>query len=206
MSRLAGGFSDEVKARVVFYSPDSVTSLLNAFAGAHVLLDPFPVSALLPNLQAISVGLPIITMPSNNLGGRFALALYRLLDYGINNETQTIDQTARGSSSTSGSSTAEKSNVYNNANNNRNNRNSMNIIDGGRYLVVNSINEYVTAALSICHKPKLREQHSAEIMKRKSRLYSTEVRRQAAEDWIIFFNTVVKGKNLQMKAFSETTF
>lgn len=201
ISRLAGGFSDEVRARIIFYSPDSLTSLLDALAGGHVLLDPFPVSALLPNLQALSVGLPVITLPSDKLGGRFATALYNILDYGMKNQTINKDGSTTGGSGTinslgrssSSSSADAKTASY------MQGTKAANLDTSGQYLIANSVNEYITTALSICHKPKLREQHAAEIMRRKYRLYSNELLIQAAEDWSQFMNKIVVGKKVTVE-------
>ena len=53
----------------------------------------------------------------------------------------------------------------------------------GKYLVVESVSEYIATALAIAHQPKVREMHSQEIISRRGLLASPEVLRQAAADW-----------------------
>ena len=53
----------------------------------------------------------------------------------------------------------------------------------GKYLVVESVSEYIATALAIAHQPKVREMHSQEILSRRGLLASPEVLRQAAADW-----------------------
>jgi hypothetical protein len=86
--RLGGRFSRDVRARVIHYAPVDEEDALRVISAAHVILDPFPVStAILSTLQAFSLGVPIISMPSQRLGGRFVLALYQMMEYGFGNET-----------------------------------------------------------------------------------------------------------------------
>jgi len=80
--RLAGKYSDDVKQRIIFYSPTNAQDGLDILRACHLLLDPFPVSGLLGPLQALALGVPVVTWPSNRLGGRLALGLYKQLGYG----------------------------------------------------------------------------------------------------------------------------
>ena len=48
-------------------------------AAAHVLLDPFPAAGLLPTLQALAIGVPVVTQPGEHMSSRFALSLYRTM-------------------------------------------------------------------------------------------------------------------------------
>ncbi len=222
LARLTGGFSDQVRSRIIFLSPspavaavggnnstgsprattsagvESTIAMLTALAGGHVLLDPFPASSsLLSCLQAVSVGLPIITMPSDSrLAGRLALAVYQLLGYGFQSSSSSSPSSASATSevifdmNSNGVLSSRKSGGTGGSVVSGVSGSSKRHFNGGERLVVSSVNEYVSAALSLAHQPRLRERHSAEIMQRKHRLYSSEVRQQAAEDWIQLFNAI----------------
>jgi predicted O-linked N-acetylglucosamine transferase (SPINDLY family) len=47
-----------------FHSDLAFSDYLKAIGAGHVLLDPFPVSLYEPSFIALSIGIPIITMPS----------------------------------------------------------------------------------------------------------------------------------------------
>ena len=60
---------------------------LRVYAAGHVMLDPYPSSgSLAGSLQALGVGLPVVTYPSTLLGGRLTRAMYRKLGYGLDEE------------------------------------------------------------------------------------------------------------------------
>ena len=163
------------------------------------------------------MGLPVITLPSDKLGGRFAAALYDILEYGMKNHTMnkdgsstttggtgggggTMNSVGRSSSSSSSADTKSASHMKGGSA-----TKSANADTSGQYLVVHSVNEYIATALSICHKPKLRELHAAEIMRRKYRLYSNELLLQAAEDWSQFMNKIVVGKHVVVQNSTTST-
>lgn len=81
VNRLAAKYTFDVKERVLFFVSATMEDTLTAMAAAHVLLDPFPTSGYLPNLQALSIGLPVVTFPSDVLAGRMGLILYNMIGY-----------------------------------------------------------------------------------------------------------------------------
>lgn len=81
VTRLASKYTFDVKERVLFFVSTTMEDTLTAMAAAHVLLDPFPVSGYLPSMQALSIGLPVVTFPSDVLAGRMGLILYNMLGY-----------------------------------------------------------------------------------------------------------------------------
>jgi hypothetical protein len=68
----------------------------------------------------------------------------------------------------------------------------------GESLVVSSVAEYVAVVLAIAHKPKLREQHAEQLILRRQRLFSDDLRHRATEDWAIFFRNVT-GRSIEIK-------
>lgn len=145
--RVAGKFSNDVKARIIFISAGNSIDLIGQIMAGHCLLDPFPVSGFLPSLQALSVGVPVVSFPSDKLGGRFTLALYDSIDYGIDsmeNKGNLI------------SSILEKNNKSSQSSNN---------------LVVSSVSDYVKVALALAHSTQLRAKHATEILKRRHLLF-----------------------------------
>ncbi len=48
---------------------------LKAIGAVHVVLDPFPTSLYEPSFLALSLGTPVITMPSTIMSGRLTLSL-----------------------------------------------------------------------------------------------------------------------------------
>lgn len=81
IDRLSRRHSVDIKERVIFFVASTLEDTLTAMAAAHVLLDPFPVSGYLANLQALSIGLPVVTLPSDSLAGRMGLILYNMIGY-----------------------------------------------------------------------------------------------------------------------------
>lgn len=83
-ARLAASWNDSfaaLKHRYTIYTPKSETDILLAMSCIHVLLDPFPVSSYFNNLQALSLGVPVITFPTEKLAGKQCLALYSMIEY-----------------------------------------------------------------------------------------------------------------------------
>jgi predicted O-linked N-acetylglucosamine transferase (SPINDLY family) len=67
--------------RIAFMLPPTEADHLKALSASHMLLDPFPVSGYYHCLLALSLGVPVVTLPSTLLSGRQCLALYTVLDY-----------------------------------------------------------------------------------------------------------------------------
>jgi hypothetical protein len=206
-ARLLGGYSEEVKSRLIYYQPSTYADYMTVVSAAHVMLDPFPVSGLLPCLQALAVGVPVITMPSDRLGGRFALALYKQMNFGLagsrgfgadGSDLGDLSPTASPVSSSARplgaagaspitSTTSAKQNIY------------AEVSDDPRAvsLVVRSPSEYVSLALALTHKPKLRDGVASELLseERRGRLFAqqgTTVYEEVVEDWMHFLHRIAK--------------
>jgi hypothetical protein len=113
---------------------------------------------LQPSLEALAIGVPVVTMPSaSHIGGRFTLALYHMLGYGLEGTTY----------SPLSVSDVEATDV--------------------EYapLVVKSVQEYVSLAIRLTHQPKLRQYHSENILRRRHRLFSVDTASIAAQ-WKLF--------------------
>ena len=86
------------------YLYNNNVALSNPVSLTHI--SPYSVAYLAYAPLALSLGVPIVTMPSAHLGGRLALALLRQLGYGFGNETRAsseVSPEARASEETSGS-------------------------------------------------------------------------------------------------------
>ena len=150
-------------------------------SAAHVVLDPHPVSGSISHsLQALSLGVPIVTLPSDCLGGRHVLCMYEILQYGFGNETAPISddmQRERREGKKEGVKRQRESGVR---------------VSVPAPLVVSTHAEYVTAALSIALNPTLRMQHAREILARLHLLLGSERRaKEAGEDWMRFIHMAV---------------
>ena len=139
-----------------------------------MVLDPHPVSGSISHsLHALSLGVPVVTFPSDRLGGRHVLGMYRILQYGFGNETTPTSDDAHPQR-------REKE------------RESSVRLSVPAPLVVSTHAEYVTTALSIAFNPTLRMQHTQEIMSRLHLLLGSERRaREAGEDWMTFIHMAV---------------
>jgi hypothetical protein len=205
VTRMAGTYSDEVKDRMLFIKPMNYSETLRLLAAGHVLLDPFPVSGLVGNLQALALGLPVVTWPSEYLGGRYALALYKQMDYVLTenvtkpvmpypssmkvvsrkivvNDRASVDDSDESSESSGVSSTFDGE-------------------DNERIsLVVSSLQEYIAAAMSITHRPKLREVLVRYNNPRRYRLFDDPMQRvQTVDDWKQFINTSMTAASEKLK-------
>lgn len=78
-SRVAGKYSLDMQNRIIFMTVSHDNEVMKVISIAHVLLDPFPGSSYLSSLKALSVGVPVVTMPTLKLCGRMTLALYDML-------------------------------------------------------------------------------------------------------------------------------
>jgi predicted O-linked N-acetylglucosamine transferase (SPINDLY family) len=75
------GFS--VQNRIIFFSSVDVNKNMAAIASAHLVLDPFPSSGFLTILQSLALGVPVVSLsnPSSRMSGRFAEAVYSMMNY-----------------------------------------------------------------------------------------------------------------------------
>lgn len=166
--------------------------LLRLVAVAHVVLDPFPVSDMLSVIQALAIGVPVITLPSEELGGRYALGLYQMLDYGLKeykevyrplqSATLTQKSNLEGSSNDSEvlASTSQEQYVENE-------------ILSVPSLVALTPTDYISTAISIAHQPKLRDAISSELLSdnRRRRLLfdrNSDETKLMINEWKSFFS------------------
>ena len=191
---------------------------------AHVVLDPFPVSSsILTSLQAFSQGVPVVTMPSDRLGGRFVLALYQMMEYGFGNETVImsgnggegrtggngrnerkvregikggmVEKGGTGSKGREGTKGSKESKESGGSGGK--DRAPVPPLSVSTALVVSTPSEYVSTALSIALNPALRSRHTTEILGRIGSVFDSAKRREeAVADWRSFlFAAVAKVKN-----------
>ena len=75
-SRLARTLG-EVASRVRFMPPASHAEFLAQIAASDVIIDPFHFGGCNTSCEALALGVPVVTLPSFQLPGRFTLGLYR---------------------------------------------------------------------------------------------------------------------------------
>mmetsp|Transcript_15446 Transcript_15446/g.29083 ORF Transcript_15446/g.29083 Transcript_15446/m.29083 type:complete len:354 (+) Transcript_15446:1327-2388(+) len=142
-NRLSGRLSEDALKRVLTFQYLQTAEFIHkSIAAAHVMLDPFPGGSYHSSLHALSLGIPVITYPSERLVGRQCLSLYKRMGY--------LD------------------------------------------LVVSSPLEYATLALTLAHKPKIRQNHVNFLMKYRSKLFDCSLVRKS---WVQFFNLALEGSN-----------
>lgn len=75
---------NEIMRRIVFPTPVTPLDLAAILQISHVVLEPFPCTGGLEHaLQALAIGIPVVTLPHpSRLAGRLTYLLYTLLDYG----------------------------------------------------------------------------------------------------------------------------
>jgi predicted O-linked N-acetylglucosamine transferase (SPINDLY family) len=69
----------DVADRIVFVPRLQQAEFLNLLNVVDVLLDPFPYGGCTSTLEAFSFGVPVVTLPTELLRGRFTQAFYRRL-------------------------------------------------------------------------------------------------------------------------------
>jgi hypothetical protein len=163
--RLVGKFSNDVRARILFITPTDRPDYVGLLMAGHVLLDPFPVSGQLsPSLQALAVGVPVLTKPGDYLGGRLTLALYEMM--GLEKERKGVER--MGLKNETGGASANK--------------------NPEPSLVVATVGEYIATAMSLAHKPSLRDKKSMSILSKRHLLFRDEDRdREHVKHWLDFF-------------------
>lgn len=78
------------KKRIIFYYPRSMDNMIRVISVAQVMLDPFPVSSLFAPYLGLSLGVPVVTIPTENLSGRYALGLYKLMDVYLSDRSESL--------------------------------------------------------------------------------------------------------------------
>lgn len=142
-SRLSGRLSDDAVKRILTFQYLQTTDFIHkSIAAAHVLLDPFPGGSYHSSLYALSLGIPVITYPSQQMIGRQCLSLYKRMGY--------MD------------------------------------------LVVSSALEFATLALTLAHKPKIRQNHVNYLMKYRSKLFDCS---NVKKSWVAFFTAALENSD-----------
>lgn len=77
-ARLAGTLGEAAR-RVRFMPPASHAAFLGQIAAADVIIDPFHFGGCNTSCEALALGVPVVTLPSFQLPGRFTMGLYREL-------------------------------------------------------------------------------------------------------------------------------
>ena len=67
----------EAARRVRFMPPASHAAFLGQIAAADVIIDPFHFGGCNTSCEALALGVPVVTLPSFQLPGRFTMGLYR---------------------------------------------------------------------------------------------------------------------------------
>ena len=112
-------------------------------------------------LHSLSMGVPIITLPTPILAGRITLTLYGVL--GLQRE----DSFSAPAAASSSSSAARASSP-----------------------IVSTINEYVTLALQLTHQPQLRSHYCSLILQQRYRLFQNRSDR-IFRDWHAFMTSAL---------------
>ena len=81
LARIKSVFGEEKIKRLRWYPSLEKPKFLNLVQIADVCLDPFPFGGCNTSYDAFDYNIPVITLPSNYLHGRFTLGLYRKMDY-----------------------------------------------------------------------------------------------------------------------------
>lgn len=171
VNRLVGKYSNEVKDRILLFTPSTEADLMNTLLFSTVMLEPFPVSGnYKPSLEALAIGLPVVTMPSEFMGGRLTLALYNLMGYEESSTSKTL---------------VTPLDVGHGAGDVNHNECDW------HYLIVKDIGEYVNAAIKIAHQQKLRGDLSACLLRNRDRLFNTDSE-IVLNEWNNFTQMVLK--------------
>jgi predicted O-linked N-acetylglucosamine transferase (SPINDLY family) len=76
-------FPSEIRSRIKFHCDLAFSDYLKAIGAGHVLLDPYPVSFYESAFIALTIGIPVITMPSSKaaMNNRMTLSLLHRLGW-----------------------------------------------------------------------------------------------------------------------------
>jgi hypothetical protein len=64
-------------SRIKWFSNLGQTDWLKVMSKCYLMLDPFPFGGCNTTLEALSLNIPVIALPSNNISGRFTLGFYK---------------------------------------------------------------------------------------------------------------------------------
>ncbi len=147
------------------------------------MLDPFPAAAdFSSSLAALSLGLPVVTMPSDRLAGRFAMGLYRMMNFGFHDSPQSdlIAEDAVGEAPSREASSSAPERPFAAA--------AAGSRESSSALVVHTAHDYLTMALRLTHQPKLRAQLVQNLLSRRQLLFAPVHAENALADWREFLH------------------
>jgi len=76
LARLRPKTKGESVERVLFYSVRGHDEMLAMYRASDVVLDPFPSGGFITSFEAFAMGTPVVTMPTQFIGGRLTYAMY----------------------------------------------------------------------------------------------------------------------------------
>lgn len=81
MDRIYETFGEEKFKRLVFYPALDINSYLNMVKIMDVMLDPYPFGGCNTSYEAFDYGVPVVTMPTRFINGRFTFGLYKKMGF-----------------------------------------------------------------------------------------------------------------------------
>ena len=81
MDRIYESFGEETFKRLIFYPALDVDVYLNLVKLMDVMLDPYPFGGCNTTFESLDFDVPVITMPTKFINGRFTFGLYRHMGF-----------------------------------------------------------------------------------------------------------------------------
>jgi protein O-GlcNAc transferase len=81
MDRIYETFGEEKFRRLRFYPGLDINTYLNMVKVSDVLLDPYPFGGCNTSLEAFDYNVPVVTLPTRFLNGRFTFGLYKKMGF-----------------------------------------------------------------------------------------------------------------------------
>jgi predicted O-linked N-acetylglucosamine transferase (SPINDLY family) len=81
MDRIYETFGEEKFRRLVFYPAMDINSYLNLVKLFDVMLDPYPFGGCNTSYEAFDYDIPVVTLPTRFLNGRFTFGLYKKMGF-----------------------------------------------------------------------------------------------------------------------------
>lgn len=81
MDRMFETFGEEKFRRLVFYPALDIHSYLNIVKLLDVMLDPYPFGGCNTSYEAFDYNIPVVTLPTRFLNGRFTFGLYKKMGF-----------------------------------------------------------------------------------------------------------------------------
>ena len=81
MERIFGTFGEEKFRRLLFYPGLDINRYLNLVKLTDVMLDPYPFGGCNTSYESFDFDVPVVTMPTRFLNGRFTFGLYKKMGF-----------------------------------------------------------------------------------------------------------------------------